>query len=132
MHEIAFPNSPDSVPAARRSIVAALAGAPRDVIDVVAVMVSELATNAIRHAGTGFVLGIDRTDDALRVEVTDPGVGEPAMRSPEPWEPTGRGLRIVQEFSDDWGVAPSPGRSGKTVWFTISLSVRPGESRQVG
>ena len=67
-------------------------------------MVSELATNGIRHGQTSFDLVIELTADEIRVEVTDHGGGTPTMRFPGPDEPTGRGLQIVDMLSERWGV----------------------------
>jgi anti-sigma regulatory factor (Ser/Thr protein kinase) len=83
-------------------------------------MVSELATNSIRHAGTGFQVRVERSADEVRVEVIDRGSGVPAVRSPTPSDTSGRGLRIVENFADNWGVRSSP--PGKSVWFTLALS----------
>jgi two-component sensor histidine kinase len=82
-------------------------------------MVSELATNCIRHGRTSFDLVIERSPDEVRIEVTDHGSGEPMMRFPGPDEPTGRGLQIVDMLSGRWGVAHESA-NGKTVWFTLS------------
>ena len=116
-----FPNSLSSVTQARRYVAEQLDGAPRDVADAVAVMTSELATNSIRHAATAFEVGIDRTPGAIRVEVTDEGAGAPTVLSPDPTATSGRGLRIVDQLADDWGVTPTKGRNAKTVWFTVAL-----------
>ena len=40
------------------------------------------------------------------------------MRSPKPTDPSGRGLKIIDMLSSDWGVEQSAG-AGKTVWFTV-------------
>jgi two-component sensor histidine kinase len=122
-----FPLAATSASAARRFVVDALMSTATttedDLVDDVGVIVSELATNCIRHARTGFVVTVDDSRTSLRVEVTDTGDGVPALRSPTPREPTGRGLQLVQALSDDWGLAPAP-RGGKTVWFTVSLPDR--------
>ncbi len=110
-----------SVPDARRFASQALADSPREVREAVELMVSELATNCIRHVNTAFRVSIRRVQGELRVEVTDHGGGVPAMRSPGPDDPTGRGLRIVDMLSDRWGVA-DPGAGGKTVWFTLTCT----------
>src|SRR5215207_8791411 len=116
-----FPNTPGSVTSARRFVRERLDGAPREVADAITVMTSELATNSIRHAETEFEVGIDRTPAAIRVEVTDGGEGEPVVREPEPAAPSGRGLYIVEQLSDDWGIRPARGGDAKTVWFTVAL-----------
>ena len=82
-------------------------------------MVSELATNCIRHANVGFELTVMRSGGQIRVEVTDAARGEPTMRSPGPEDPSGRGLLIVNMLSTSWGVEHAPVR-GKTVWFTYA------------
>jgi anti-sigma regulatory factor (Ser/Thr protein kinase) len=113
-----FDADPRSVRAARRFAQDALAGQPGRVLEAITLMVSELATNSIRHGGSGFRLCIATTRKGIRVEVTDRAGGEPTMRFPAPDEPHGRGLQIVDMLSDSWGVE-RPGPSGKTVWFTI-------------
>jgi two-component sensor histidine kinase len=85
------------------------------------VMVSELVTNVILHATTGFELRVDRTTTIIRVEVTDHDDGRPTLQSPRPTDLHGRGLQIVNELSDRWGTSTAPGQPGKTVWFVIDL-----------
>lgn len=112
-----FPNEPVSVPAARRLVREALAGLPREVVERALIMVSELATNSLKHASSGFSVSVEVTDDVLRVEVADSGGGSPSVRHPRPTDPTGRGLQIVKALSTDWGVKTS--RAGKVVWFVL-------------
>jgi anti-sigma regulatory factor (Ser/Thr protein kinase) len=119
-----FPNAPGSVTHARRFVQEHLDGTPREIADAVAVMTSELATNSIRHAETDFEVGVDRTADAIRIEVTDGGPGDPVVRSPEPSAPSGRGLYIVEQLADEWGITPASGRDSKTVWFRVALPRR--------
>ena len=114
-----FPNSPTSVTGARRFVLGMIRGVARDIADSVALMVSELATNSLLHAGTGFQVRVDRSTEEVRVEVIDRGGGVPAVRTPAPSETSGRGLRIVENFADNWGVRSSP--PGKAVWFTLAL-----------
>ena len=117
--ERTFRAEPRSVPAARRFAIQALGDTTFDVRQSIELMVSELATNGVRHGRTSFDLVVERTTDEIRIEVTDRGGGRPTMRFPGPDEPTGRGLQIVEMLSDEWGVEEDPG-SGKTVWFTLS------------
>ena len=113
-----FPAIPQSVHAARRFAIDTLSGAPTSTLEAVELMVSELATNCIRHERTSFHITILGSAQEIRVEVTDSGTGTPAMRSPGPDEPSGRGLQIVDMLSANWGVQPER-PSGKTVWFTL-------------
>lgn len=119
-----FPNVSASVTAARRFATNAVAGAPPAVAEAVAIAVSELATNCVRHAGTAFTVDIDQTPDELRVAVADSGEGWPVLRSPQPAELSGRGLVLVRALVDDWGIDVPPDHKGKTVWFTMRLSQR--------
>jgi anti-sigma regulatory factor (Ser/Thr protein kinase) len=112
-----FPCQPESVPAARRFVRDVLRGQPQEVLEAVELMATELATNSVQHARTGFVLRINHGRGQIRIEVRDTGQGRPVPRSPTPRERTGRGLRIVVAMSDSWGIDPSS--PGKTVWFTV-------------
>ena len=114
-----FPHEPQSVPAARRFATSALSGASQETLEAVELMVSELATNCIRHTDSGFDLTIICSGQDIRVEATDHAGGTPTMRSPQPTDPSGRGLKIVDMLSARWGVRAQP-FEGKTVWFTIS------------
>jgi anti-sigma regulatory factor (Ser/Thr protein kinase) len=116
-----FPNSPSSVTQARRFVQELLAGAPPDVVETVAVMTSELATNSIRHAASEFEVDVDRRARGIRVEVTDQGTGMPTVLSPDPMQPSGRGLFIVDKLADDWGVVASRTRNATTVWFSVNI-----------
>ena len=115
-----FPNRPDSVPAARYFVRGTLTDTPSGVASAVELMVSELATNAVRHTDSSFELLISRAPQELRVEVSDGGDGRPRMGSPEPSDVSGRGLPLVDLMSADWGVREAPRGAGKTVWFTVA------------
>jgi serine/threonine-protein kinase RsbW len=114
-----FPHDPQSVPAARRFATSVLSDASTETLEAVELMVSELATNCIRHTNSGFDLTISRSGDDIRVEATDHAGGTPTMRSPQPTDPSGRGLKIIDMLSAGWGVDLGS-KVGKTVWFTIS------------
>lgn len=113
-----FPFDVLSVSAARHFADEVLADVPAAVLESIELMVSELATNSIRHARTGFHLAIIERAHEIRVEVTDLGGGTPTVQSPGPTDPSGRGLAIVEMFSDAWGVEYTAPED-KTVWFTL-------------
>lgn len=115
-----FDAADKSVGAARRFVLGIIVDAPAEVRDSVALMVSELSTNSVVHASSGFDIGVDRSDRSVFVSVNDRGVGIPVLRSPESSEPHGRGLRIVDALADEWGIS-SAENEGNTVWFKISL-----------
>lgn len=113
---------PASVRAARQFTTDALGELPPEMIEAAALMVSELATNALVHAAAGFEVTIDVTKTAVSVEVSDAGEGLPTLRSPEPSDPHGRGLHIVEQLSDRWGTRAASDGSGKSVWFALDRS----------
>lgn len=79
--------------------------------------VSELATNSLIHGGgsrDGFRLRLAVSDHRLNVAVTDSGSGRPVRQTAEWDSASGRGLLIVNEMADRWGVEEHS--VGKTVW----------------
>ena len=121
MSDATFPGIPQSVGHARRFAGTALFGVPPDDLSDIILMVSELTTNAVRHAATDFTLTVERSGDDVRVEVWDTGAGVPQVRDPTTSTFYGRGLQIVHRLADQWGVEqPDPAR-GKGVWFTRRL-----------
>jgi anti-sigma regulatory factor (Ser/Thr protein kinase) len=114
-----LPVTPEAAAEARHALdgIRVPGGRLRDV----RLLVSELVTNAVRHANlkAGDVIGlvVEVADHALRVEVHDPGGGfVPTAPSPDPARPSGWGLYLVAELADRWGV-----ESDETtlVWFEL-------------
>lgn len=97
----------------------AAAGMPGAAVDIGLLLVSELATNALRHAGTEFEVEVTATRTGVRVAVSDDSPQRPRepLVLPGPDAEGGRGLAIVDELADRWGVAGDP--LGKTVWFEL-------------
>jgi anti-sigma regulatory factor (Ser/Thr protein kinase) len=116
-----FEHRPESVTEARRFATHLLGGVPEEVAESVELMVSELATNCVRHTDSGFDLTIALTPGEVRVEATDRAGGEPTMQSPTPSDLSGRGLRIVDMLAGAWGVERIGRAPGKTVWFTVAV-----------
>jgi anti-sigma regulatory factor (Ser/Thr protein kinase) len=109
----------DSVAEARSHVREVLEDQPQELVDVAELLTSELATNAIIHAASGFELEID-VDRKVRVEVRDAGGGRPAVLQAGPQDGSGRGLGLVQALSSAWGIIPSP--PGKTVWYELPVA----------
>jgi anti-sigma regulatory factor (Ser/Thr protein kinase) len=89
----------------------------------VRLLVSELVTNAVRHAGlkAGDRIGllVHLRDSGLRVEVSDPGTGfELRAPEPDPARASGWGLYLVDELADRWGMDRG-GRGGTRIWFEL-------------
>jgi anti-sigma regulatory factor (Ser/Thr protein kinase) len=116
-----FRNSAAAPSVVRRYVGETLHDLPPDVVEPVTLMVSELASNCVQHASSDFTVSIERTDRHIRVDVADRGAGGVALRDPLPTEASGRGLRIVEQLADSWGVEDSVGRDGKDVWFVVNL-----------
>ena len=91
--------------------------------DEVRLVVSELVTNAMRYGAALAVVDGDppirlsllRTGDRLTCAVTDPSDQIPVHREPDSVSQNGRGLHLVEAFSDSWDWVPLPDR-GKVVW----------------
>jgi anti-sigma regulatory factor (Ser/Thr protein kinase) len=76
----------------------------------VAVLVSELVNNSVRHAGVGPAadVGVELLifADRVRLSVVDPGAsGTPHVVGRRPDEPSGLGLVLVDQLATAWGVA---------------------------
>lgn len=89
-------------------------------LDEALLVVSELVTNAVRHAGSPLTLHLLARPDHLRVEVEDQAPGLPRMRQSASTDFGGRGLALVEAVSRQWGSSPCP--TGKVVWATLALT----------
>lgn len=117
--EIVAETVPSSVAKIRRFAVdAALAHDPAIDTDVVALLVSELATNAMLHGEGQVRVRVLPRSTGVRVEVGDASPQVPARRSPAPDAEGGRGIALVEALASAWGVESSS-TSGKTVWFEL-------------
>ncbi|MER6631289.1 SpoIIE family protein phosphatase [Streptomyces sp. NPDC000987] len=85
-------------------------------------VVSELVTNALRHASGPIRLRLIR-DSALICEVSDGGATAPHLRHPRTTDEGGRGLLLVSQFSQRWGTRFFA--DGKVIWAEQSLAEPP-------
>ncbi|HET7311541.1 MAG TPA: SpoIIE family protein phosphatase [Mycobacteriales bacterium] len=109
----------DAVPRARRFAAQSLRGVDRSVVDDVELVVSELVTNALLHGAAPVVLRLSTLADRVRVEVEDGGRELPVRMRDDIEAMTGRGLALVAQLSNGWGVEPGAGR-GKVVWAEVA------------
>nr|WP_202447554.1 SpoIIE family protein phosphatase [Streptomyces sp. SID5468] len=89
-----------------------------DLAEAVELLVSEVVTNAVRHAERPITLRLLRTD-VLRVEVGDDAPQLPRMRHAQPQDENGRGLFLVNRVAQRWGATRLS--AGKVVWFELPL-----------
>ncbi|HUP86570.1 MAG TPA: ATP-binding protein [Acidimicrobiales bacterium] len=124
-------------PAAREVAKAACAraGCDEDLAGDVLLCLSELVTNALLHAGGPICVELTVSPTAARIEVTDrlapllPGLhsvaaARAALVDDERDRETGRGLAIVTQLTQAWGVDPADveDRPGKVVWAELVAS----------
>lgn len=88
--------------------------------DEAELVVSELATNVLRHARGRFHVCMERIDDTLLIEVSDVSDVRPHLSQPATDDTGGRGLFIVEQVSCAWGSKADP-RGGKRVWAELAL-----------
>jgi anti-sigma regulatory factor (Ser/Thr protein kinase) len=114
-----LPSEPTSVARARELACGWLLACGLDeLVDTVELLVSELATNALRH-GRGDIRVRLLRDSELVCEVWDNGYAQPRQRRARDTDEGGRGLQLVSLLADRWGSRRTP--NGKAVWFELGL-----------
>jgi len=109
-------SEPASASRARRLVREVLERHGREeLLDSAILLVSEVVTNAVLHAGTPIGLRCRIGADAVRIEISDGSPVLPSIRHYDDIASTGRGLALVAELSQAWGLEPN--EHGKTVWF---------------
>jgi anti-sigma regulatory factor (Ser/Thr protein kinase) len=114
-----FPSQPFAAASARAFVADWLSSTGVDCPDAVAV-VGELASNAVRYGRSQFEVRIRRDTTAVRIEVRDESSRAPAMGPLSLESPGGRGLHIVEAYSNAWGTEFVPG-GGKSVWAELRI-----------
>lgn len=111
----------------RRYVRDALGRVGEDLTARAELVVSELATNALRHGGGDVRVGVRCDDSEIRIEVADSSPAPPRPRTPPPDDPGGRGMLVVDAVADAWGVElVAGGAGGKVVWFVLHRHDRDG------
>jgi anti-sigma regulatory factor (Ser/Thr protein kinase) len=121
-----FNGHPDQVLLARQFVVSALAE-DSPIREMARLLVSEVATNAVRHTASGtaeggFRVSYELRDDRLRVEVYDAGsLTTPQRRAHDLEAPGGRGLELLDALASRWGTLGGPeGRGSGSSWISAS------------
>jgi anti-sigma regulatory factor (Ser/Thr protein kinase) len=97
--------------------------------DAVSLLVTELVTNAVRHAGTTLELVLTFDGACLRIAVTDGDPRPPVARSHQDLTAGGWGLTLIDALSTEWGTDVYEAR-GKTVWLEIDATRTPSPTGQ--
>jgi anti-sigma regulatory factor (Ser/Thr protein kinase) len=107
-----------AAPAAARRWIEASVPLPDASHDAILLLLSELVSNSVQHSGKGddqsVEISVRTTDDAIHVEVKDPGAGGPMVA--REGDPEHFGLRLVDSIADHWGYSVDP----MTVWFEVA------------
>jgi anti-sigma regulatory factor (Ser/Thr protein kinase) len=117
------PGGSSAAHVARRSVLSVRVDLPGSIRHRLALLLSELVTNAIQHGGAGpqetVLVRVARSGERVRVEVHDPGPnGGGARHRLEP--EGGYGLLLVDRLSESWGHEKSDA-GGSLAWFELAL-----------
>ncbi|MFC8016602.1 ATP-binding protein [[Kitasatospora] papulosa] len=127
---VTFPAATEAIPPVRRDLYKLLCKSGlAEVADIVALAAQELMANAVTHGCHGFppntAVTMTATCDGqqLRLTVEDPSTDLPCVRSGSSDAEGGRGMLLVDDFADRWGVEVSPtANGGKAVWMELACS----------
>ena len=122
-HETQLPSEVESVPRARHFVCSLLIDHRLlYLVEDVRLVVSELATNAVRHAKPPIIVTLEQVDQSVFLTVGDGSPVPPVRQAMDLLDAGGRGLSIVDLVSHDWGVIRGPGET-KSVWASFALRV---------
>ena len=120
MVKVDLPPEPRSATRARQLTREQLASAcPEEAVEVAALLVTELVSNAILHARTDIVLIVDVVPGRVVLRVRDGSDIAPVARGYGTEAATGRGIALVEQLASEWGVDHADG--GKEVWCRIDF-----------
>ncbi|HEX8100191.1 MAG TPA: ATP-binding protein [Actinomycetota bacterium] len=119
--ELKLPPNRDAPRNARHALDRLADDVPKEILENLRLLVSELVTNCVRHAGLGeegwIELTVGKDGPSIRVEVVDPGDGfEPTPAAVTMYSTSGWGLYLVAQLADRWGVTVD---RGTKVWFEL-------------
>ncbi|MFL6180099.1 MAG: ATP-binding protein [Actinomycetes bacterium] len=111
---VSLPAEPSSVRRARQLTRSTLNG--RECVDLAELVVSEMVTNALQHAGGVCTLRLQYWPGRVRLEVEDgnPVLPVPSRSPPDAMQSSGRGLRVIEAVTDRNGANELP--DGKLMW----------------
>jgi anti-sigma regulatory factor (Ser/Thr protein kinase) len=115
-----FPARLEAPGQARRLLIGALRrwGHDESLVQDAALVLTELASNAMRHAGTSFSIAVRAEASVLRIAVRDESPLAATVRNGELAPPLAtHGLGVIDAVAADWGVESTP--DGKVVWAQL-------------
>jgi GAF domain-containing protein/anti-sigma regulatory factor (Ser/Thr protein kinase) len=116
-----FRSEPDAAPIARSAAALAVKEwGLGHLADDTALVVSELVTNGMLHAGAPVKLRLRATEDGVRIEVEDRSRIAPVRPIATLDSMTGRGIALVEALARRWGVQQLA--DGKVVWCELHPS----------
>ena len=124
--EVRLPSRAQSAATARRLaqiVVLRQWGLGPRLAEETVLLVSELVGNAVRHTGArtfGLRMRLLHGRGRIRVEVRDPSRALPCLLPVQEWDVSGRGLFLVDQLSDRWGVDLEA--QGKVTWFEMRVT----------
>ena len=118
---LAFRARSESIPVVRRFAVRTTDSWGYPALgDDVALLVSELVTNAVCHTAADGALELTEMVAGVHVEVHDRSMEVPTLGRGGADDESGRGIRLVQQLASAWGVIGR--RDGKAVWFELAAA----------
>jgi anti-sigma regulatory factor (Ser/Thr protein kinase) len=96
-------------------------------VEDIRLVASELATNAMVHAHTPFVVTLSEMNGVVLLAIRDGSTSVPVRITPQVMEMGGRGLMLVELLSEQWG-ARTESDGSKSVWASFATRTRPGSA----
>ncbi len=94
-------------------------------VEDIRLVASELATNAMVHARTPFVVTLSEMNGVVLLAIRDGATSVPVKTTPQVMDKGGRGLVLVELLSHEWGASTDDSGS-KSVWASFTTRARPG------
>jgi len=93
-------------------------------VEDIRLVASELATNAMVHARTPFVVTLAEMNGGVLLTIRDGSTSVPVRTTPQVMDMGGRGLVLVELLSQEWG-ARTDSDGSKSVWASFATRTRP-------